>query len=176
MKPMYQYRFRMNHFPLTKFYCTKACHSQSMQKDPMKKTRTRDAKKRSLQTLVNKYARLRDCFGNGGTNCISCGVWYPFEKGDGGHFIPTTSGAVRFDERNVNFQCHRCNRFLHGNVRHYYKAMIQKYGPQVVAELEAQEFTPKKWTDDELTALRTYYRGKIKSIEAGIAPEPLTKR
>jgi hypothetical protein len=141
-----------------------------MKIDPNKKTRKKDAAKRSLQTYVNKYCRLRDCFGEEGAPCISCGKWTPYDEGDGGHFIPTTSGAIRFDERNINHQCRRCNRFLHGNPRHYYKAMIHKYGQGVVDELESREFEPKKWTIEELDELKKYYKEKIDAINRGEDP------
>lgn len=126
--------------------------------------------KTATQAACNKYARLRDCFGDTGTGCISCGQWTPYEKLDGGHFIPTTSSDIRFDERNVNAQCQRCNRFLHGNPRHYYKGMLRKFGQDVVDDLESREFVSKKWTREELLAIRKYYNDKIKRIERGERP------
>lgn len=105
-----------------------------------------------------------------GTGCISCGKWFPYEELDGGHFIPTTSSDIRFDERNINAQCHRCNRFLHGNPRHYYKGMLRKFGQDVVNDIESREFLTKKWSRDELVALKLYYGEKIKQINLGIDP------
>lgn len=128
--------------------------------------------KNAVQARANLYARLRDCFGALGTNCISCGVWKDFSELDGGHFIPTTSSDIRFDERNINAQCTRCNRFLHGNPRHYYKGMLRKFGKDVVDDLESREFQSKKWTREELLAIRTYYNDKIKCIERGEPPTP----
>jgi hypothetical protein len=120
--------------------------------------------KKDLQKLVNRYARLRDCK-DGGANCISCGEYKSFEDLDGGHFIATTSSAVRFDERNINAQCIKCNRFLGGNARHYLKGMIKKYGQEVVDELESQEFTIRKWRADELIDLIQDYKLKLKELE-----------
>ena len=163
-------RWRLKTKPSAKFYCGKGCHTNSMKKDPKKKTRSKEAAKRATQTVVNKYCRLRDCYGDEGAACISCGEWKPFDKGDGGHFIATTSSAVRFDERNINFQCHRCNRFLHGNAANYYVGMVRKYGQEVVDELMARQHESKKWLPDELIAIRKYYNDKIKSIERGERP------
>lgn len=126
--------------------------------------------KKTTQDLANRYARLRDCFGKLGTNCISCEKWFLFEELDGGHFIPTTSSAIRFDERNINAQCRRCNRFLHGNPRHYAKGMVRKYGQDVVDDLEANEFKTKKWTREELENVRDHYKAAIKDLESGIPP------
>jgi len=137
------------------------------------KTMIKTKKKRSprllvkerVQKLANKYARLRDCGDEGGTFCISCRQWKEYEELDGGHFIPTTSQAIRFDERNINAQCIKCNRFLHGNPRHYAKGMVAKYGQAVVEELEAQEHRSKKWTLAELLELEIYYKEKIALIK-----------
>lgn len=125
----------------------------------------------SVQAIANKYARLRDCAGNDGTHCISCGKWTDFSKLDGGHFIPTTSSAIRFDPRNINAQCQRCNRFLHGNSRHYYKGMLRKFGKDVVDDLESREFDTKKWTEDELKQIKDEYRERLKRLERGEHPE-----
>lgn len=125
-------------------------------------------KKQALQNVVNKYCRLRDCAGEPGTNCISCGKWTPFEKGDGGHFIPQgSSSALRYDERNINFQCHSCNRFKHGNAHNYYVGMVKKYGQGMVDDLMDRQHEVKKWTDEEISELRKYYRDRIRKLESG---------
>lgn len=125
------------------------------------------------KTLINKvqlkvqlYARLRDCGGrSGGANCISCGLWFRFEDMDGGHFVSKTSSAIRFDERNINAQCRKCNRFLHGNERNYFHGMVKKYGLEVTEEIESQEHITKKWSEPELLELLNYYTEKIKEYE-----------
>ena len=124
----------------------------------------RKALARKLQAAVNLYARLRDCAGQGGCECISCGKWYPFEDLDGGHFIPTTSSATRYDERNVNGQCIKCNRFLHGNGIHYYETMVKKYGQAVIDELMSLEHIIKKWTIPELQERLGYFQSKIAEL------------
>lgn len=167
-KPAYYYKFRIRQNPDVKFFCTKKCHTDSMKKDPKKKTRSRSSKLRSVQNIVNLYCRLRDCNGETGTACISCGKWTEFEKGDGGHFIPQgSSNALRFDERNINFQCHSCNRFKHGNLHNYYEGMIRKYGKSVVDELMETQYETKKWTDEDIKDLKEEFRKKIADIRAG---------
>jgi len=142
-----------------------------MKKDPKKKTRSKAAAKRAAQNVINKYCRMRDSYGNGGAHCISCGEWTAYDESDGGHFIPTTSSAIRFDERNINLQCRRCNRFMHGNPRHYYKGMLKKYGQKVVDELESREFESKRWSAEELKEIRDYYGDKIRRLERGEPPQ-----
>lgn len=129
-----------------------------------RKRNPRTIAKERVQKLANRYARLRDCNGEGGAMCISCYGWFDFDELDGGHFIPATSQVVRYDERNINAQCRKCNRFLHSNARNYYKGMIRKYGIAVTEELEAQEHRTKKWTLEELAVIEVYYKEKIASL------------
>jgi hypothetical protein len=110
----------------------------------------RSALEHKLQKAVNRYARLRDCGDQGGCECISCGRWKPFEDLEGGHFIPSTCSATRYDVRCVNAQCTRCNRFLHGDLRNYYEGMKRKWGQKVIDELQSKQYTVKKWSILEL--------------------------
>lgn len=121
--------------------------------------------KERVQKLANRHARLRDTKEEGGAYCISCLEWKEFDELDGGHFIPTTSQAIRFDERNINAQCIKCNRFMGGNSRHYLRGMVRKYGQDVVDELESQEHLSKKWTLVELLELEIYYKQKIAALK-----------
>jgi hypothetical protein len=136
----------------------------------MKTKKKKGESKQALQNIVNRYCRLRDCFGDTGAACISCNKWVPFAKGDGGHFIAAKHNITRFDERNVNFQCQFCNRFQHGNLANYYVGMVSKYGQEVVDELMALQGTHKKWTPEEIKALRKHYNGKLKAIARGEDP------
>lgn len=137
----------------------------------MVKTKTKRKKSPRLkaidrvQTLANRYARLRDVKEEDGmAYCISCMDYLPYSELDGGHFIPKTSSDIRFDERNINAQCIKCNRFMGGNVRHYLKGMLRKYGQEVVDELESREHLSKKWTLAELLDLEIYYKEKIAAL------------
>lgn len=118
--------------------------------------------KKTAQAACNEYVRRRDCFGSGGAGCISCGLWFSYDELDAGHFIPTTVSSTRFDERNVHAQCRRCNRFLHGNIRGYFRGLEKKLGRDVLDDLEAIA-GPKKWTREELNEIKQYYREKIKN-------------
>lgn len=129
---------------------------------PKNERKTLQAK---LQKAVNLYARLRDCAGRGGANCISCGTWKAFEDLDGGHFISSTSSATRYDVRNVSAQCIKCNRFLHGNGIHYYEGMVSKWGQEVVDELMSKEHVIKKWSIPELKSELERIQGLISGLQ-----------
>lgn len=49
--------------------------------------------------------------------------------------------------------------------------MLQKYGSDVVNDLEARESLTKKWTQDELREQREYYKGKLAELRRGVAPD-----
>ena len=116
--------------------------------------------------------RLRDCYGQGGANCISCYEWFPFEKLYAGHYRPTTHKSTRFNEYNVHAQCHRCNRYLHANLTGYFRGLERKIGREKLDELDAIP-KDKKWTVEELKEIQQYYKDKIRELESGIPPAPL---
>ncbi len=79
----------------------------------------------------NRYIRERDAK----VGCISCGSYSGVMHA--GHFFSAGHhAAVRFDERNVNKQCLRCNNFLHGNLLPYRDNLIKKIGQKSFNDLE----------------------------------------
>jgi len=117
-----------------------------------------DAKK-SFQHWI----RLRDKY----ENCISCDgnekdLW------DGGHYFKAEifSGLI-FDERNVNKQCRRCNRFMNGNELQYRKGLLKRYGNEFVEQLESEADSKRnyKFTKAELIAKKIQYDILIKELK-----------
>jgi hypothetical protein len=49
--------------------------------------------------------------------------------------------------------------------------METKFGRDVVDDLEARAAISKHWTDEEIAALRTYYKEKINDIKRGTDPQ-----
>ena len=103
------------------------------------------------QRIFNAYIRARDKY------CISCGG--PVEQA--GHYHSQGHhSALRFDPINTNGQCRRCNMFLHGNLIKYRQGLVDKYGEDVVKELEekANMNRLKKWSRDELEEIINQYK------------------
>ncbi|MES1979573.1 MAG: recombination protein NinG [Pseudomonadota bacterium] len=117
------------------------------------------------QTAFNKFIRLRDA----GQTCICCGK--PFEPQrpggsvDAGHYLSRGSAPhLRFDERNVHAQRKNCNR-PGGTTREAFRAgMIQRIGLEAVEALECDQ-SLKKYTDDDLRAIKTTYTAKARELE-----------
>jgi hypothetical protein len=89
-----------------------------------------DVKKRILvlDKVFSQYIRLRDANNWGLCFCVTCGNPFHWKGGDAGHFIQRNRMAVRFDERNVNAQCKKCNRFDSGMQHDHGKAIDKKHG------------------------------------------------
>jgi hypothetical protein len=98
--------------------------------------------------LFSLYIRKRDCTTYIETEegisipagkCITCPKIIAFNQGDCGHFIKRGCKLTRFDERNANLQCMRCNRFNEGEQYKHGLAIDEKYGPGTTDELLALE-------------------------------------
>jgi hypothetical protein len=127
--------------------------------------------KADAQEFFNKYIRLRDA----NLSCVSCGETNPPMKPggqwDAGHFL--TRGAhpeLAFDEDNCHKQCKSCNagggRFAHKAKTvnaSYQEELLQRIGPERLARLKGPH-EPKKWTREELIAIRDTYRNRVKEL------------
>ena len=84
-----------------------------------------------LQQLVNKHVRQRD-----GNFCISCNKAVN-GKIDAGHMYSVGNyPSVRFDERNINSQCIKCNQYNGGSIIEYRKYLINKIGLEEFEDLD----------------------------------------
>lgn len=118
------------------------------------------------QTAFNAFIRARDAQ----QNCICCGK--PFEPQrpggsmDAGHYMSRGSSCqLRFDEANVHGQRKNCNR-PGGTTRASFRAgMIARVGLAEVERLERDDGV-RKWTHDELRAIRDQYKAKAKELKA----------
>lgn len=123
--------------------------------------------KREAQTAFNAWIRLRDA----GQPCISCGAPPPNLAGlhagrDAGHYRSVGSAPqLRYHPDNVHGQCVACNQWGSGKAVEYRAGLIARIG---VARVEALECNnePRKWTHDELRAIRDEYRAKVKELKA----------
>lgn len=117
---------------------------------------------KEAQVAFNAYIRARDA----DKPCICCGQ--PLGAGevggayDCGHYRSTGSAPhLRFDERNAHAQRKVCNRWGAGRAVDYRIGLVARIGVATVEALEADN-TPRKWTREELIAIRDAYRKKLK--------------
>lgn len=129
--------------------------------------KSRSEHMREAQTLFNEYIRLRDA----GQPCISCDS-LPSDRDlitgsrwDAGHY--RSVGAcpeLRFEPLNVHRQCVKCNRNLSGNAVEYRIRLVQRIGADQVAWIEGPH-QARKYTIEDLKAIKAEYRAKIKQLK-----------
>jgi len=161
--------------------CAQAVAEEKKRKDSEKKARderrkdraarealkTRSQWMKDAQVEFNAYIRARDF----GQRCISCGVMETAtvlrgHKMDAGHYRSVGSAPhLRFDQRNCHAQCVQCNRYGSGRAVDYRIGLVRRIGVAAVEALESDN-TVRKWTIEELKALKLEFRAKRKELEA----------
>jgi hypothetical protein len=101
--------------------------------------------KKKCWDLFSEVIRLRDCNGGVYGNCVTCGARKHFSELQCGHFIPGHHNSVIFDLRNAHAQCFHCNIGLKSNPIRYYKFMLDKYGVEVIDELDKLDGETKQF-------------------------------
>ena len=118
-----------------------------------------DLKREAQQALNRWIVHVRDK----DRPCISCGrhhegAWHA------GHYLSRGAAPQHaLNPLNVWKQCAPCNTYLHGNQAAYRAQLVLEIGHAAVEALE-QDNAPRKWTRDELVAIRDEYRQKLKNL------------
>jgi hypothetical protein len=126
---------------------------------------------REAQAAVNEYVRLRDAH----LPCISCDSTpsdhdlMTGSRWDAGHY--RSVGAcpeLRFEPLNIHRQCVKCNRNLSGNAVEYRICLVQRIGAEQVAWIEGPH-EPRKYTVEEIKAIKAEYRAKTRELKGRAA-------
>lgn len=124
---------------------------------------------REAQTAFNAYIRERDRLA--GYACISSGRPLDWNGNavDAGHFRSVGAAPhLRFDENNCHAQSKHDNRYLSGNVAEYRLGLIQRIGLVAVEALEADQ-APRRYTIEDLQAIKALYRQKLRDLKRAAA-------
>ena len=124
---------------------------------------------REAQQAFNEYIRTRDQAA--GHLCISSGKPLDWSGNavDAGHYRSVGSAPhLRFDERNCHAQSKQDNRFLSGNAVDYRIGLIARIGQEAVDALESDQ-SVRKYTVDEIKAIKAAYRAKTRELKKGEA-------
>ena len=127
----------------------------------LERIKTRAQWMKEAQTAFNAYIRARDAM----RPCVSCGRHHNGQYHAGHYLSVGSSPALRFEELNVWKQCAPCNNHLSGNAVLYRRALVELIGVDKVEWLEGPH-EPKKYTIDDLKAIKAEYIRKRKEIEA----------
>ena len=93
-----------------------------------KKLKSISRLKREADAVFSKWIRARD------GRCVTCSSTEYLQNG---HYVPRNWIALRYDERNCNAQCMRCNVFMKGAMDLYALYLVSEYGPNILKELNA---------------------------------------
>lgn len=130
--------------------------------------KTRSDWMKEAQIAFNAFIRERDRLA--GYPCISSGrpLWWEMLGGgvDAGHYRSVGSAPhLRFNEDNCHAQSKQDNRYGAGCAVDYRIGLIARIGLARVEALEADQ-EPRKWTIEELKAIKALYKEKLKALKA----------
>lgn len=113
-----------------------------------------------------RWIRIRDL----GSKCISCEVLLTdIRTFDAGHYFNAKSyPQLLFNEYNVSGQCKNfCNNYMSGNLIEYRKGIIERYGMNVLLDLEqlADDKTKRVLTKEYYIEIANEYKSKCKFLE-----------
>ncbi|WP_291585811.1 recombination protein NinG [Comamonas sp. UBA7528] len=120
---------------------------------------------KEAQIAFNAFIRERDR--QAGHVCISSGrpLDWSGNAVDAGHYRSTGAAShLRFHEDNCHAQSKHDNQFLAGNAVDYRIRLVARIGLARVEALEADNQV-RKWTRQELIAIRDEYRLKNKKLK-----------
>ncbi len=118
--------------------------------------------KNKIDKVFHEYIRRRDADNNtGNCCCVSCGKTIHFSESDAGHFISRKYLITRYDERNVNAQCRKCNRFEYGRQFEYSIAL----GQELSQELLQTSRSMVKFTDADWQEIFEEFNDKLNEIK-----------
>ena len=123
--------------------------------------KTRSDWAREAQAAFNAWVRTRDA----GQPCISCGRHHEGQYHAGHYLSRGARPEMAYEPLNVWLQCAPCNTYLSGNAVLFRKALIEKIGIEKVEWLEGPH-EPKKYTIDDLKAIKAEYTSKTKELRA----------
>lgn len=122
----------------------------------MKKKKTISRLKKDLDKYFSLYIRHRDQ-----GVCFTCGVKRDIKEMQNGHFFSRSYMSLRYNEKNCNTQCMPCNVFKNGNMAIYSIRLVQKYGNEVLSELEKEARSIRKFTRADYEELILFYKTQL---------------
>ena len=119
---------------------------------------------RETQAIFNQWIRLRDA----AEPCISCGRHHDGQYHAGHYRTVASAPELRFEPLNVWKQCAPCNNHKSGDIVNYRANLVNKLGAAQVDWLEGPH-EPKKYTIEDLQALKAHYRAMIREMKREVA-------
>ena len=119
---------------------------------------------KDTQQAFNAWVRARDA----ALPCVSCGRHHEGQYHAGHYRTVGANPELRFEPLNAWKQCAPCNNHLSGNLINYRISLLQRIGEEKVAWLEGPH-EAKKYTVEEIKAIKAKYRAMTKELKKGQA-------
>lgn len=136
-----------------------AIKQRKADRERKEKLKSRSELAREAQAAFNAWVRLRDA----DKPCISCGRHHEGQYHAGHYLSVGARPELRYEPINVWKQCAPCNTHLSGNAVLFRQALVREIGLDRVEWLEGPH-PVRKYTADELRAIRDEYRQKLREL------------
>lgn len=113
---------------------------------------------KKIDSAFSQYVRLRAAGEDGYGECFTCGVSRHWTEVDAGHFMSRACMSTRWEPRNVQFQCKRCNGFRSGEQYKFSVHLDQQYGEGTAEELHRLSKQTRKFSMAELEHLYEHFK------------------
>ena len=137
-----------------------AIKQRKSDRERKEKLKSRSELAREAQQAFNQWVRLRDA----DKPCISCGRHHEGQYHAGHYLSVGARPELRYEPLNVWLQCAPCNTYLSGNAVLFRQALVREIGLERVEWLEGPH-QAKKYTADELRAIKTEYAAKARELK-----------
>ena len=121
--------------------------------------------KKELDSWFSKYIRLRDATDMGVAQCFTCGKIDHYKKLQNGHFQSRRHHNTRWDEKNCQVQCVKCNMFGQGEQYKFGMYLDAKYGLGTAEELEFMSKVNVKMMRIDYVEKISYYKDIVNKIK-----------
>lgn len=133
-------------------------------KEAKQRIKTRSEWLKEAQNAVNAYVRERDK----DLPCVSCGRHHQGQYHAGHYRSVGSEPALRFEVLQIWKQCAPCNNHLSGNLIPYRAELLKRVGAETLEWIEGPH-EPKKYTIEDLKAIRDEYKAKRRQLETRAA-------
>lgn len=97
--------------------------------------------------------------------CYTCGAVRHWSEVDAGHFMSRACMSTRWDEKNVQFQCKRCN-MRSGEQFLFSVHLDQHYGEGTAEALHIASKQTRKFTHAELEQMYYHYKRLVDELRS----------
>jgi len=117
-----------------------------------------------LDSIFSKYIRMRVSCADGFGVCFTCGTSRHWSEVDAGHFQSRMKMSTRWDERNVQFQCKRCNMTNGGQQYVFGIRLDEVYGEGTAQEIIQKSQQIAKFSIGDLREMIEFYKRKVDEL------------